>query len=68
MKSNFQTTIKVHPMMTGYDKIKNWITSPGVVVIDSYEDSAHAARLRACRLFSRLGALGCIMDHDTKAV
>jgi hypothetical protein len=63
--SHYQTTLKVHPLLPGYRAIKGWETRPGIVVIDTYTVSAQSACIRACRLFSALGATGCIMSHDT---
>jgi hypothetical protein len=63
--SHYQTTFKVHPLLPGYRAIKGWETRPGIVVIDTYTASAQSACVRACRLFSALGATGCIMSFVT---
>jgi hypothetical protein len=66
--THFKTTFKVLTTSPAFPLVKEWAT-PGTneIVIDSYELTAQEADLRACRLFAKLGAIGCIASHTTAA-
>jgi hypothetical protein len=63
---HFKTTINC-VFVPCFDVVSAWAVRPGVVVIDSYTVTAREADLRAMRLFSRLGALGCVRNHMTQS-
>ena len=64
---HFQTTFNCADVPC-YAAVKLWAVSPLKIVIDSYELTAREADERATRLFSNLGALGCICNHMTQPV
>ena len=61
------TMIDVNMAHPDFAKVSLWATG-NAVRIDTYGGTANDASLRAMRLFSKLGATGCIRNHHTMRV
>jgi len=68
MTTEFKTIINCLNVPS-FAAVKAWAENaakPLQIIITSYEETAFDADIRAMRLFSKLGALGCIANHKTQ--